>query len=109
MLVQWFQATPWLNVDNKYTRFLSRAAYTVYLIHPLVVTSVSAIFVQIVPDITFANTEPAEVALDSLAPPGEGGEEYYVWGWIFVNVLTQVIVWPLAWYIANMPYLRTFL
>lgn len=116
-LLQIFQETKWLCQETKWTKFFSSAAYTVYLIHPLIVVVVSTIYAKsfnaLVTEedqIVFPKDErPPDKFLGIFAVPGQGGEEYYVVGWLIINILSHIIVWPLAWCVAKLPYLRTIL
>jgi len=40
--------------------------------------------------------------------PDDGGVHLFVGFWI-VNLITQIIVWPLSWYIVKLPILREYL
>lgn len=114
-VLEFFQTN--VNFHNQYTKFLSDAAYTVYLIHPLLVTINTAIFISIYnnmyDDTIQFNPDDDEdgywkPSATQLNGPDDGGVHLFVGFWI-VNLITQIIVWPLSWYIAKLPILREYL
>ncbi|CAB9516600.1 Acyltransferase family [Seminavis robusta] len=115
-LVQLFQSVSWQR-HNRYSRFFHKAAYTVYLIHPTVIVAVSAAYVHVFNVIVmeedrmivFDPTQKPKQLLEAVAPPGQGAEEYYAMGWCIVFCLSQLIVWPLSYGIAHLPYLNRIL
>jgi glucan biosynthesis protein C len=112
--LQFFQQ--YANFTTRFTRFLSDAAYTVYLIHPLVVTAATACFIQVYNHlydnvIVFGNGERDRfmpVSTSKLEGPGDGTLHLF-FGWLGVLVVSQLIVWPLAWYLRRLPYLNQVL
>jgi glucan biosynthesis protein C len=96
---------------NTTTR-LSEAAYTVYLIHPLVITGVTAAFVEVYNHlydkaIVFGDDD-GPISTSQLEGPGEGSLHLFV-GWLVVSVVSHLICWPLAWYLRRLPYLNQVL
>jgi len=76
----------WGNVETRATRFLVRGAFGVYLLHPLVVTAATRVYLQLAGD----------------------GVNYPV-GFAIVAVLSLLVVWPLAYSLAQLPGLRAVL
>ena len=76
----------WANVETRATRFLARGAFGVYLLHPLVVTAATRVY------LVFA-----------------GKDVNYPVGFGFVAVVSLVVVWPLAYSLAQLPGLRAVL
>jgi glucans biosynthesis protein C len=103
-LLQFFQQ--YANKQNSFTRFLSKAAYAVFLIHPIIIVAVQAAFIQAYNAI--ADEEDKIFFVDE-SRASLGGGEYMPVGWVIVNVISHLIVWPLAWLLSQAPYLRTML
>mmetsp|Transcript_13123 Transcript_13123/g.34835 ORF Transcript_13123/g.34835 Transcript_13123/m.34835 type:complete len:478 (-) Transcript_13123:35-1468(-) len=76
----------WANVETRATRFLARGAFGVYLLHPLVVTAATRVYLQLAGD----------------------GVNYPV-GFGLVAVVSLLVVWPLAYSLAQLPGLRAVL
>ena len=76
----------WGNVETRATRFLARGAFGVYLLHPLVVTAATRVYLQLAGD----------------------GVNYPV-GFGVVAVVSLLVVWPLAYSLAQLPGLRAVL
>jgi peptidoglycan/LPS O-acetylase OafA/YrhL len=76
----------WGNVETRATRFLARGAFGVYLLHPLVVTAATRVYLN------FA-----------------GKDVNYPVGFGFVAVVSLLVVWPLAYSLAQLPGLRAVL
>lgn len=95
------------------TKAMTEAAYGVYLLHPLVVTSLTIVFVQAYNSL-YGSTYPIYFEPDKtysfspLAGPDEGGLVLGV-GWLLVNILSQLILWPLCWYLKQLPGLRSII
>jgi len=97
----------WLNLETKLSRILARSAYSVYLIHPVVITGVTAIFLEIYrDDITFV---PEEDGSRFAPPPGKGGGDKYVMGYMVVLIVSHCIVWAVSYVLTRLPYLRDIL
>ena len=96
---------------NSVLKFLSDAAYTVYIIHPIVVMAATHLFVKVYEwtnqsKIQFV--EDATYSEDVLVGP-DNGSLWIFGGWISTVVLSQLIVWPLGWAIKQLPLLRGIL
>ena len=76
----------WGNVETRATRFLARGAFGVYLLHPLVVTAATRVYLQLA---------------------GDGVN--YPLGFGFTAVVSLLVVWPLAYSLAQLPGLRAVL
>ena len=76
----------WANVETRATRFLARGAFGVYLLHPLVVTVATRVYLKLAGD----------------------GVNYPV-GFGIVAVVSLAVVWPLAYSLAQLPGLRAVL
>jgi len=91
---------------GKFGTFLTRAAYTVYVIHPLVVTAVTASFVRAYNAAYGEGTIQFEagwtVSDSELRGPGHGSLHLFV-GWLVVLVVSQLLVWPLAYSVRSLP------
>ena len=72
-----------LNYETKLSKMLARSAYCVYLIHTLVYLAVTVVYLEIY-SMIFGTGEGTEVGR-------------IVGGFIFVNVSTHVILWPLSY------------
>merc|ERR1712241_125234 len=101
---QYFNGTPqsWL------MRNAGIAAYAVYVIHPLIYCAFTIAFVQILKTagvpIVFEGIVFLTVGPDGQPTPLPDG---YIWGgWVFVLVLTQCVVWPLAHFMRKLPILN---
>ena len=76
----------WANVETRATRFLARGAFGVYLLHPLVVTAATRVYLKLA---------------------GDGVN--YPLGFGFTAVVSLLVVWPLAYSLAQLPGLRAVL
>ena len=76
----------WANVETRATRFLARGAFGVYLLHPLVVTAATRVYLLLA-----------------------GKDVNYPVGFGFVAVVSLLVVWPLAYSLAQLPGLRAVL
>lgn len=79
----------WFNYETKLSKVLARSAYCVFLIHILVLMVVTIAYLEF---------------YKSVFGTGEIGR--VVGGWVFVNVATQAIVWPLSYGLTRLPVLR---
>ena len=96
---------------TQFGKFLSQAAYTVYLLHPLVYTAVLSAFViaynAIYGDvIQFDNGTTASSS--PLLGPANGSIALLA-GWLTVNFVTHLLVWPLSYWIQKLPVLNQIL
>lgn len=105
------------NFENRITKFFATSSYTVFLIHPVIVCILSASFVWIYNYsilLSLSNTDHnSTTALDDLIvfdtfnentpfvpPPYKGkGGDYFPIAWILVNIMSQLLVWPLSYLI----------
>jgi len=97
----------YLDRETSVTKFFARAAYGVYLLHPLVVMGMTALYIEICNQLGVAIEIGSKE--EEGAPVGsEGGHQYLV-GWILVNLASHLIVWPLAWLLTRLPVLKKIL
>jgi glucan biosynthesis protein C len=99
------------NFQTSTSRFLADSAYTVYLIHPLVIAIVTSGFIWVYNNlyhdsITFAGLIP--VSSSHLEGPYDGSLHLAI-GLVAVNLVCHAIVWPLAWGLRRLPGLRSIL
>jgi glucan biosynthesis protein C len=109
VVLQFFQRH--LNFRTPTSRFLADSAYTVYLIHPLVIASVTSGFIWVYNSlyhdaITFSGS--IAVSRSHLEGPYDGSLHLAI-GWVVVNLLSHAIVWPLAWGLRQLPGFRSIL
>jgi len=101
----------YMNFENRVTKFLARSAYGVYLLHPLVIVGVTALYAVIYNMIS--NDDPIifrdKAGHDDLLVVGTGGEKYIPLGWTLVTIMSNLIVWPLAYGFTCLPYLKNIL
>jgi len=98
------------NKETSLTKWLAEAAYTVYLLHPWVVTPLTIGYVAILGaggiNIGIGPEDLVQSGFTSSMDSGDG----FIWlGWILVSLLSQLIVWPLAHGVRQMPGLRSIL
>ena len=104
----WIQfGSNWLNFSNDKTKFFAKSAYTVYIIHPLIVCFVTWTYTKILKGI---NGVELVFCHDEQASRTHFGNDWLVlFGWIYTVVVSLLIVWPLAHYIRQLPGLRNIL
>jgi peptidoglycan/LPS O-acetylase OafA/YrhL len=103
VVLEFFQA--YADGQTKMSRFLAEAAYTVYLIHPLVVVAATSAFVvvyNILYDDAIKFDEDSTLSESDLGGPGDGSLHLFV-GWVIVFVTSHGIAWPLSWWIRRSP------
>lgn len=88
----------------------AEAAYAVYLVHPLVVTLTTMVFVHVY-NLVFLDSKIEFVAnttrsYSQLVGPDDGGLVLVV-GWVIVSVSSQLILWPLGYCLKRLPGLRS--
>jgi len=108
-VLEFFQTN--LDFSTRFSRFLSDAAYAVYIIHPVVVVGMTWLFVFVYEQLgwgavvfplgSFHSYEPLEGS-------GDGALTLFL-GWLFVVVSSQLIVWPLGWCVKQLPVLKHIL
>jgi len=84
----------WADFETSTTRFLAKGAYGVYLLHPVVVTGATQLYLN--------------VPIGGINE-GRDGAYFYPLGFIFVAVASQMINWPLSYFLAQLPCLKTIL
>ena len=103
---QYFNRSP----QSVLSRNAGAAAYTVYIIHFVVLNLMTLIFIEILK----AGHVPIIFSKGSYVTVKNGDPELLsnamIWlGWAFVFVMTQVLVWPLAHYFRKLPVLNKIL
>jgi hypothetical protein len=81
--------TPWL-------KLLSKAAYTVYLIHPTTVAGLASLWVYIYEAMGYGEIDFFDNNLYLETPIAGDGWNLLI-SWIVVNLACHCIIWPLAW------------
>jgi hypothetical protein len=113
-LLELFQS--YWNYQSKFTNNMSKSAYTVYLIHPLIVTPLTGLFIVIYNDL-YANSNERLLFNDSdsklcstttLIGPYKGSVVLAI-GFITVIIVANIILWPLSKSIRQLPYLDKIL
>ena len=101
----------YLNWETAFSKFLSRAAYTVYLIHPLVICGLTALYVWCYNKVSSKADQIVfpKQGDSPLAPPGSGGEDWFWIGWTLVTIASQILVWPISFGLTQLPVLRDIL
>lgn len=104
LLLIFFQR--YLDFETQVSRFLVKGAYGVYLLHPLIVTGTTMLYIRLFGG---GNDDDA-----GRCGGGGAGEDchlhyYYPLGFVFVTVVSQLINWPLAYCLAQLPYLNKIL
>jgi len=105
-----------LNFQGRTQKFFSDAAYTVYIIHPFVVTLIVWSYVVIV-DACGANAMRDMGSTDGLGVDvpvwfvieSDAGEGLLWLGWFYTWVMSNLIVWPLSYGLKQLPVLRDVL
>lgn len=93
-------------------KHLSEAAYTAYIIHPVVLSLVMwswTCIMRICVEHTITTQMTAIPAFQGYAGAGfvfvSSDYQQLLWlGWLYTSVLTTLIVWPLAYGIRQLPY-----
>ena len=97
----------YLNFSNKYTKFHASHAYTVYIIHPLIVTPIGWSYLKILPII--GGNEPYFCSYSINSKSNIGGDIYLWVGFIYTSILAMIVLYPIAWIIKKLPGLRHIL
>ena len=95
-----------LNYKTPFLDMLSGASYAVYIIHPYVVCLATYSWVGILASMGI-DCEFPEDSGNSSATPFSTGLVFA--GWLYCVVLSQLIVWPLAHFIRQLPVIRNYL
>jgi len=111
ILLSFFQTN--FNEATVLSKKLSKASYAVYLIHQLVIVSLTSIYVQLYNGFVDENLnfDDGDNDVDNDESKGVTGITdcgFYV-GFIFVFLLTHLIVWPLGSWMSRLPVLKDYL
>ena len=97
----------YLDFRNNITNFFSSSAYTVYIIHPLIVCPITWSWTQIMYQINGVKFLFCDGKNSSKT---HFGHDYLIWiGWIYTVILSLFILWPLAHFIRQLPGLNKIL
>jgi hypothetical protein len=114
LFYQYFNSSP----QSKFMKSAGLAAYTVYVIHPWVLDTFVVAWIEILKAANHTIAfDPSSIGgnpiVQTLKPDGEPGWVFnpaLIWpSWLFIFVLTQVVVWPLAHYFRKLPVLNKML
>jgi hypothetical protein len=95
-----------LNFTNKFTSFLSSSAYTVYLIHPWIITPLTYLWVLILR----AQGTRVEFPMDSSTSPSHLDSDSQIWfGFVAVGLVSLLLCWPIAHALRSLPGLKQIL
>ena len=106
-----------LNINTKFLGAVGVAAYAVYIIHPWFLNFWTMIYLEILKaahvPIIFSQNIVGSVSLystiDAAGQPASLSEGILTGGLIMVFVLTQLMVWPAAYYLRKLPVLNRVL
>ena len=106
----------WCNVETRVTRFFARGAYAVYLTHPIVVVGTTLLYMRSC-DYYYGyyyygnnnDNDDDDRSNASHLDEDYSYDYYYPLGFIFVNIVSHLINWPLAYFLAQLPFLETIL
>ena len=101
-LIDLFQQN--FNYKTERTAFFSKSAYIVYLFHPWVLVTFTFVYNYILKHVCNIIVEFENHSFASTTPiPSE-----YIWiGFFSVGIITQIVVWPLSFYLRQLPGLRS--
>jgi len=96
------------NVSNKVSKFFSESAYGVYILHPVVWPMISYTYVLLLRaggvSISFSVATDGQVV-----SPDDIGTWRVVLGFLYTLCISNLILWPLAFYLRKLPGLRNVL
>lgn len=99
------------------TTYLSKAAYGVYIIHPVVVNVFTSVFVFLYNNTAgvddgiqfkWSTSSSYLVSYSQLVGPDKGGLILCI-GWLFCNVLSHAVCWPLSHWLKSLSGLKHIL
>jgi len=103
----------WCNVETRVTRFFARGAYAVYLTHPIVVVGTTLLYMRICNYYYgyyyYDGNDNDDTCDASHSDEDHSYDYYYPLGFIFVNIVSHLINWPLAYFLAQLPFLKTII
>ena len=96
----------YMNFCNKFTNFLASGAYGVYLLHPIVIVSLSHVYIytvyRIVPSFDGSHNNFQEFVT-------KGGDVYAPLGWLIMSMMALSITWIMAYSLKQIPCLNSTL
>ncbi len=106
LVLEFFQSH--LDFQNRYTKILSEAAYTVYIIHPAFVIGTSSLWIKVYESLTEKEIEWVAPLFYSSTPLDGGGFTLAI-SWLVSNILVHALVWPISFFVRKLPGLRQIL
>ena len=98
------------NVTSPRCKFFANTAYTVYLIHPLVVVPLTMLWVTILRNVFDIDVLFLKDVSQGHRSATDVGSDGLVWaGWLFISISSQLIVWPLAHLCRQLPFTKGIL
>ena len=98
----------YMDIENRYTKFFSDAAYTVYIIHPIFIIGLSSLWIK-----GYESIFGQEIKWDDNLLFSEtkikGGSMTLGLSWLVSNILVHLFVWPAAYYLRKLPGLGQIL
>jgi len=98
----------YMDIESRYTKFFSDAAYTVYIIHPIFIIGMSSVWIK-----GYESIAGYEFKWDDVYSFSEtqvnGGSLTLGLGWLISNILVHAFVWPAAHYLRKLPGFRQIL
>jgi len=85
------------------TKKLAKASYTVYLVHPLVVTALSSVYIKCYNSFVTLNGDSEYPDIKDMSDSG------LITGFLSVAILSNLILWPLASWISNQSAMKNIL
>jgi len=98
----------WMNFETKFTRFLYQGAYGVYLLHSIVIVGTTRIYMLVCDHYEYYDNGHGDGEEDGEEGSDEPHYNFPV-GFAVVTLVTLVTVWPLAYFLKQLPYLKTIL
>ena len=96
------------NTAGEWSKWAAGAAYTVYIIHPMVVVPITWTWVLILralgEEVYFNTAASDTTSTTQLSSDG------FIWaGWFYVSIVSLAILWPLSAAVRRLPGLREVL
>ena len=105
-LLTFFQSR--FNVVTPLSKKLAKASYTVYLVHPFIVTCLTALYIQIY-NLCADNLVLERIDDDDTLGDSGISDWGFIIGFVLICFFTHAIVWPLSVWISGLPVLKEYL
>jgi len=107
VLLTFFQAR--FDYTTPFSKKFAKASFTAYLVHPPIVVSLTALYIQLYnlcadENLEFEDSDDDDHEFDS----GISDWGYFI-GFVFVQFFTHAIVWPLSVWMSGLPVLKAYL